>query len=127
MTLYLSSSEDDGILFVYLEDEIPGGKVTYITEGQLRLIHRKVSGEKPLYNLQVPYHSFKREDVLPLAPGEVVEVSFGLLPVAALVRKGHRLRLGIAGHDAGNFAPIPDTRREVLHLGLSRQPPSLLH
>jgi hypothetical protein len=114
VTFYLSSSEDDGIVFVYLEDEFPGGKVTYLTEGQLRLIHRKVSSEKPLYNLQVPYHSFKREDVLPLTPGEVVEVSFGLLPVAALVRKGHRLRLGIAGHDAGNFAPIPDTRREVL-------------
>ncbi len=114
LTLYLSSSEDDGIVFVYLEDEISGGKVTYLTEGQLRLIHRKVSSEKPRYNLQVPYHSFKREDVLPLTSGEVVEVSIGLLPVAALVRKGHRLRMSIAGHDAGNFAPIPDTRRDVL-------------
>jgi putative CocE/NonD family hydrolase len=114
VTLYLSSSEDDGVVFVYLEDEHPGGRVTYLTEGQLRLIHRKISTEKPRYNLQVPYHTFKRQDVLPLAPGEVVEVSFGLLPVAALVSKGHRLRLGIAGHDAGAFAPIPDTRREVL-------------
>ena len=114
VTLYLSSSEDDGVVFVYLEDEHPGGRVTYLTEGQLRLIHRKISAEKPCYNLQVPYHTFKRQDVLPLAPGEVVEVSFGLLPVAALVRKGHRLRLGLAGHDAGAFAPIPDTRREVL-------------
>ena len=52
--------------------------------------------------------------MLPLTPGEVVEVAFGLLPVAAVVRKGHRLRLGIAGHDAGNFAPVPHAQGEVL-------------
>jgi hypothetical protein len=114
VTLYLSSSEDDGVVFVYLEDEHPGGEVTYLTEGQLRLIHRKVSSEKPVYNLQAPYHTFRRQDVLPLTPGEVVEVTFGLLPVAAVVRKGHRLRLGIAGHDAGNFAPVPHAQGEVL-------------
>ena len=33
VTLYLSSSEDDGVVFVYLEDEHPGGEVTYLTEG----------------------------------------------------------------------------------------------
>jgi uncharacterized protein len=112
--LYLSSTETDGAVFVYLEDVSPNGKVTYLTEGKLRLIHRKVSSAKPPYCLLVPYHSFKREDAQPFAPGQTEEVTFGLLPVAALVRRGHRLRVGFAGHDQGTFARIPSSEKPVL-------------
>lgn len=42
-----------------------------------------------------------------LVPGEVAEIRFGLLPTSALVRKGHRLRIAVAGHDASTFARIP--------------------
>ena len=109
VTLYVTSSEADGAFYVYLEDVAPDGHVTYITDGQLRAIHRKVSSETPPYRLLVPYHTFKRRDVQPLVPGATAELAFGLLPTSALVRKGHRLRVGIAGHDEGTFARVPET------------------
>jgi hypothetical protein len=114
--LYLSSSESDGAVYVYLEDVHPDGQVTYLTEGQLRLVHRKPGSEAPPGYSPGYSHTFRREDVLPLVPGQVEEVSFSLLPVAALVRKGHRLRLGIAGHDQGTFVRLPATGNPALSI-----------
>jgi hypothetical protein len=107
VSLTVSSSEPDGAFFAYLEDVDPGGGVTYLTEGQLRAIHRKVSDQSPPYRLQMPYHTFKQEDAMPLVPGEPAEITFGLLPTSTLVRKGHCIRLSLAGHDDGTFARIP--------------------
>ncbi|UCF29567.1 MAG: hydrolase, partial [Chloroflexota bacterium] len=42
-----------------------------------------------------------------LVPGEVAEISFALMPVSVQIKKGHRLRVAIAGHDKDTFAPIP--------------------
>ena len=66
-----------------------------------------MSAEAPPFKLPLPYHSFKRQDSLPLVPGEVAELSFGLLPTSVLIRQGHRLRVAIAGHDKDTFARIP--------------------
>ena len=43
-----------------------------------------------------------------------------LLPTSALVRKGHRLRLSIAGHDEGTFDRIPATGTPTLTLVRNR-------
>ena len=116
INLYLSSSESDGAVYAYLEDVHPDGQVTYLAEGQLRLVHRKPSGE-PAPGVPPGHgHTFLRKDVLPLVPGQVVEVCFSLLPVAALVRKGHHLRLGIAGHDQGTFVRLPTSGSPVLSI-----------
>jgi hypothetical protein len=108
VSIFMSSSEADGAVIIYLEDVAPDGKVYYITEGQLRLIHRKVlpAGESP-YCLQVPYHSFKEGDAEPMKPGEVVVVTFGLNPTSVLLRRGHSLRVAISGADKGTFARVP--------------------
>jgi putative CocE/NonD family hydrolase len=105
--LYISSTETDGAFFVYLEDVDEQGSVTYVTEGQLRALHRKVSESPPPYVVQVPYHTYKAADAMPLVPGEIAELHFGLLPTSVLIREGHRLRLGIACHDEGTFSRIP--------------------
>jgi putative CocE/NonD family hydrolase len=107
VTLYITSTATDGAFFVYLEDIDEAGKVHYLTEGMLRGLHRKVSTAVPPYKTVVPYHSFKREDAAPLIPGEVTELAFGLLPTSVLIKKGHRIRVAIAGHDKDNFARIP--------------------
>ena len=106
VTLYVASTHADCAFYVYLEDVDPRGEVTYVTEGQLRAIHRKVSTGSP-YVSPVPYHSFRQADAAPLVPGEVAEVTFGLHPTSVLIRKGHRIRIGIAGHDAGTFQRYP--------------------
>ena len=74
--LYATSTADDGAFIVYLEDVEQNGKVTYITEGELRPLHRKISDEMPPYTVFGPNHSFKRKDGLPLVPGQVNELSF---------------------------------------------------
>lgn len=107
VTLYVTSTEADGAFFVYLEDVDKNGRVIYITEGQLRAIHRKVCTDPPPYKLSVPYHTFKKKDAMPLVPGQIAELTFGLLPTSVLISKGHRIRIAIAGHDKDTFARIP--------------------
>jgi uncharacterized protein len=109
ISLYITSSHSDGAFIAYLEDVHPDGTVTYLTEGELRGIHRKISSEPPAYNQPIPYHSFCEADAHPLVPGSPAEITFGLLPIAARINRGHRLRLGLAGCDADTFARVPET------------------
>lgn len=44
---------------------------------------------------------------MPLKPGEVAELRFALQSISVLVKKGHRLRVAIAGHDEDTFIRIP--------------------
>jgi putative CocE/NonD family hydrolase len=106
VTLRISADREDGMVLVYLEDVGPDGRSRYLTEGGLRLIHRKTV-PNPYFKTAVPYHSFARGDAEPMPVGRPVEVSFQLWPIAALVRSGHRVRLAIAGADADSFDPIP--------------------
>jgi uncharacterized protein len=105
--LWISSTHCDGNFFVYLEALDGDGHVHYLTEGMLRAIHRKISTDRPPYQLFVPYHTFKREDAQLLNPGEMAELAFGLNPISALIRRGWRLRVSISGADQDTFARIP--------------------
>ena len=106
VTLKLASDREDGALYVYLEDVDPQGRSRYVTEGGLRLIHRKTV-PNPYFAGEEPYHSFARSDAEPMPPGEAVDVSLRLWPIAALIRAGHRIRVAVAGADAGMFDPLP--------------------
>jgi putative CocE/NonD family hydrolase len=107
VTLYARSTHDDGAFYVYLDAEAPDGRIIYITDGQLRALHRKVSHAEPPYRMWVPYHTFEKDDGAPMVPGEVTELAIGLLPTSALIPKGYRLRVSIAGHDADTFTRYP--------------------
>ena len=107
VSLHVTSTTTDGAFFAYLEDVGPSDRVTYLTEGHLRALHRKVSRDPPPYIEPVPYHSFDRKDGESLMPGAPAELTFGLLPISALIRRGHRIRIAIAGADKDTFARIP--------------------
>lgn len=98
--LYISTDHEDGAFHVYLEDVSPDGRVTYLTEGLLRAIHRKEKdpSEAPFVPLGI-YRTFRKEDAAPLVPGEVTEIGITLLPISAVLRKGHSVRIAVAGHD----------------------------
>jgi len=86
----------------------------------LRAIHRQTCAEPAPYRTPVPYRSFKTADAAPLVPGQIAELHFGLQPTSALIRKGHRIRVGIAGHDAGTFARVPAHGTPVITLDRNR-------
>jgi uncharacterized protein len=107
LTLYMSSTATDGLVFAYLEEVDGQSRVHYITEGELHLMDRKVSHQLAPYKTFGPYHTFLRADTAPMKPGKVEKVSFALLPTSFLVRKGYRLRLALAAADRDHFPLIP--------------------
>jgi putative CocE/NonD family hydrolase len=125
--LHVTSSAEDGAFFVYLEDAAPDGRVTYVTEGLLRALHRELSGDKAPHTEVIPHRSYRRADARPLAPGEPAELVFDLLPVSYLFRAGHAIRIALAGADRDHFATIPadaDQRPPVWEVHRSRARPS---
>jgi uncharacterized protein len=107
VTLRATSTHTDGNFFVYLEDVAPDGRVTYVTEGELRALHRKLSHDVPPYRTTYPYRTFSREDAELLVPGQVATLTFQLMATSVLLRAGHRIRVAIAGADSGTFMRIP--------------------
>ncbi len=107
VTLFLTSTESDGALIVYLEDVAPDGRVTYITEGQLRAVMRKTTEEEPLYKKFGPHRSERRDDASPLVPGEMAELTFDLWATSVLIKQGHRIRVAITGADKDSFLRYP--------------------
>jgi putative CocE/NonD family hydrolase len=122
VTLHVASSADDGAFFVYLEDVDAAGEVAYVTEGQLRALHRKLGNDDPPYAQVVPYRTFSRTDTAPLLPGEPAELTFDLLPTSYLFRAGHRIRLAVACADSDHFALIPPTPPTITVYREARRP-----
>ena len=108
VTLHVSSTADDGAFFVYLEDVAPDGEVTYVTEGMLRALHRRLTDDPPPYRTVTPYRSFLRKDGRPLVPGETAELVFDLYPTSYRFEAGHAIRVALAGADKDHFVFIPD-------------------
>ncbi|MEZ5002729.1 MAG: CocE/NonD family hydrolase [Chitinophagales bacterium] len=108
ITLYINSTATDGNFHVYLEDIDSEGNIYLITEGLLRGIHRKVSTERPPYKIVTPYHSYLSKDAMPLIPGTVSELIFDLLPTSYQIKKGHKIRVSLAGADKDHFANVID-------------------
>lgn len=108
LTIEMSSTTSDGAVHAYLEDVSPEGRVTYVDEGVLRVIDRKEVDPKSLpYEPLGPPHSFLRKDAEPLTPGEVARNRLSLYPTSVLLRKGHRIRVALAGADASAFQRYP--------------------
>jgi len=117
--LFVSWDEDDGRVFAYLEDVAPDGRVAYVTEGQLRALHRRTTDTRA--PLELPRRGFLREQAMPLAAGVVGELAFELLPISWRFEPGHRVRLAIAGGDADHFVA---SRASTLRVHWSRAFPS---
>ncbi len=122
VTLYVSSTANDGDFHALLERVDGKGVSHYVSEGILRASQRK-RRPAPWKNFGLPYHSHAKADVQTLSPGEVVELEFFLLATATTFKKGDRVRLAIMGADADNtesllFEEIPTV---TLHYGGERK------
>ncbi len=114
--LYFASTHEDGAIFAYFEDVDENGKITYVTDGEFRVIHRKILSEDPPYKILIPYHSYKKEDSAPLIPGEITEVKFGLHATSILIKKGHRIKVAIAGADKDTFLRYPSEGKPTIRI-----------
>ena len=103
VTLFVTSTAADGQFFVYLEEVDVKGGVRYVTEGELRAVHRRLSGAGPPYRSVVPYRTYLRRDANTLVPGQITQLTFDLLPTSYLLRKGRKVRIAIAGADKDHF------------------------
>jgi hypothetical protein len=107
VALEYSSSHDDGAIIVYLEDVDENGYVRMLTEGEIRPLHR--AWNEPNDVVFGPQRSFESQDGQEWPAGEVSHIELALLPMSALIRKGHSIRVAIAGHDKDTFVRIPDS------------------
>ncbi len=71
----------------------------YLSEGELRLALR--GGADPIRP------SFLRADTSLLTPDRAIEIAIRLHNVSAVVPKGYRLRLALAGADRDTFGRYP--------------------
>ncbi len=107
VTLHVASTESDVAFIVYLEDVAPDGRVSYLTEGELRAVVRRETDQAPLYRKYGPHRTELRDDAMPLIPGEPAEIVFDLWATSALIREGHRILVAVAGADEGTFLRYP--------------------
>jgi putative CocE/NonD family hydrolase len=88
----------DPSVFAYLTVLAPEGEEKVLTEGQLRLIHRKLAATEQTL------HTYTRADARPVIPGQEMEADITLLPLSVVLPKGDRLRLLLASNDSSVFA-----------------------
>ncbi len=105
--LFVSSTHADGAFFAYLEIIDSDGRVRYVTEGQLRALHRASCEEEPPYPSWGPCHPFTRDHAAPMVPNEPTSIRFGMFNTSVLVPVGHRIRIALGGHDASVFDRYP--------------------
>lgn len=110
VNLHASTSERDGSVFAYLAEVDAAGRSRYITEGLLRMLHRKESPPPASYRARWPWRTFHREDAQVMEPGVPDTLRFALLPISWKVMRGSRLRLCIAGADGEHFVQVPHGR-----------------
>lgn len=127
--MYVSSNAKDVQLFVYVESVDKFGKVTHITEGQFRGLHRKESNKKSPVPVFAPYHTFNKEDALEWMPNKVEKLHFELIPTSHLIKKGERIRISIAGADVDHFDEIDDAacNPSSMQIFCTHEFPSTIH
>ena len=123
MTLNFRCDQPDAALFVYAAEVEADGGIRYITEGMLRVGHRRLSEAPAHYRTCWPYRSFTRADFALLPPGELHTAVFALLPVAWRLAAGSRLRISIGGADSRYFPQVPHGRPPLLDFELGGDRP----
>jgi hypothetical protein len=119
LEIFLKNSLPDGAIFAYLEDIDENGNAWNVTDGQIRMIHRKLLDDAVNYIDCVPYHGYRSTDAEPMDTSKAELISFDLLPTSHLFRAGHKIQVRLAGSDLDNFKNLyhEDASWEIQHGG----------
>jgi len=115
-SLSLQSSETDCAVYLYLSELLADGSCRYITEGNLRALHREGLSDSPDYVASWPVNRYDRATARRLVPGEPARLLFALLPVSWTFAPGSRIRLSIGGADQGHGPQVPHGRPPLLDI-----------
>ncbi len=108
--LWVTSSQGDAALHVYLSEVEADGTVRYVTEGVLRALHREEAEPERLQRWSWPFRTFARADARPMPPDRPERIRFALLPTSWTFKRGSRIRVSIAGADRDHYAQVPHGR-----------------
>jgi len=105
LLLRLAADAEDTAVHAYLEAVAPNGRLAMLTEGVLRALHRAAAAQRTGGGNR----SFLRTAAAPLVPGRAEDMVVPLLPLAAKIPAGWRIRLALGGADSDEFARVPPT------------------
>lgn len=97
LRLRLTCSREDPSIIAYLVAIDAKGNASYITEGHLRLLHRRLNASRQTL------HTYAKQDAQAVAKDTEMEADVTLLPTSVLLPKGTRLRLLFASGDTSTF------------------------
>jgi putative CocE/NonD family hydrolase len=113
--LWVASTATDGDFIATLQDVGPTGTITsYNMHGRLRASLRKEE-PAPYNTLGLPYHPFRKGDVMPLVPGEPTLLRFDLLPISIIFKAGHRIQLKLSFADTVTPRITPTPTVSIYH------------
>lgn len=122
VTLYVTSTNEDALFHVLLEEVSANGASRYVTEGVLRGSMRALD-EAPWNNLGLPYQRCFKEDRTPLPADEPTKIVMDLHPTSTIFNAGNRIRVTIMCADADN-TEAPPSDAGTIHVYRGRQNPS---
>ncbi|HEX5355070.1 MAG TPA: CocE/NonD family hydrolase [Aquabacterium sp.] len=109
--IWMSTTKTEAAVAVRVDDVDAFGIATPITTGLLAVSHRAVDPTRSRYVKGVmiqPWHPFTEAARLPVIPGQPMLVPVEVFPAAAVIRKGHKLRIAIsASNQAQGVWPAP--------------------
>jgi putative CocE/NonD family hydrolase len=109
--IWMTATKSQAAVAVRVDDVDALGKATPISTGLMSASHRAVDVTRSrLVNgvMIQPWHDFTEASRLPVVPGQAMLVPVEIFPAAALVKKGHKLRVAIsASNQAMGIWPTP--------------------
>jgi predicted acyl esterase len=99
VTLYLSTTDTDALVFLTLLLVDRDGNESELTRGWLRASQRRIKADSDPWEPEFPHEA--RE---PLQPGKIYELRIPIVPTGRLFQPGERIALRIKGAD--DEAPV---------------------
>jgi putative CocE/NonD family hydrolase len=106
--IWASTTARDAVVTVRVTDVAPDGTSTELTDGWLAGSLRALDSSRSRFvngQLMQPWHPFTQASVLPVVPGEPIELPIEIFPTDAIIRAGHRLRLYVGPNDFPHAVP----------------------
>ncbi|MDY6904901.1 MAG: CocE/NonD family hydrolase [Thermodesulfobacteriota bacterium] len=109
--IWMSATNPQAALAIRINDVDLFGNATPISTGLQSAAYRAVDENRSRYVDGVmvqPWHPFTAASMQPLTPDEPVLVRVEIFPAAALIKRGHRLRIAISSsNQAEGIWPLP--------------------